>query len=72
MTDDGSATFGADGEPASAASGAPARNGEQIEVLPAQSADEAEDGEQDVMSQVEQPAKVMRIGTMIKQLLDEV
>jgi hypothetical protein len=32
------------------------------------------DGEspQDVMSQVEQPAKVMRIGTMIKQLLEEV
>ncbi len=27
---------------------------------------------QDVMSQVEQPAKVMRIGTMIKQLLEEV
>jgi hypothetical protein len=35
---------------------------------------EAGDGarEQDVMSQVEQPAKVMRIGTMIKQLLEEV
>ncbi|MDQ2836121.1 MAG: bacterial proteasome activator family protein [Actinomycetota bacterium] len=34
----------------------------------------AEDGEevQDVMAQVEQPAKVMRIGTMIKQLLEEV
>ncbi|HTZ45708.1 MAG TPA: bacterial proteasome activator family protein [Jatrophihabitans sp.] len=30
------------------------------------------DGPQDVMSQVEQPAKVMRIGTMIKQLLEEV
>ncbi|MDT0262218.1 bacterial proteasome activator family protein [Jatrophihabitans lederbergiae] len=28
--------------------------------------------ERDVMSQVEQPAKVMRIGTMIKQLLEEV
>ncbi|MFL6161889.1 MAG: bacterial proteasome activator family protein [Jatrophihabitantaceae bacterium] len=27
---------------------------------------------QDVMAQVEQPAKVMRIGTMIKQLLEEV
>ncbi len=27
---------------------------------------------QDIMSQVEQPAKVMRIGTMIKQLLEEV
>ena len=30
------------------------------------------DSAQDVMSQVEQPAKVMRIGTMIKQLLEEV
>jgi hypothetical protein len=30
------------------------------------------DTPQDVMSQVEQPAKVMRIGTMIKQLLEEV
>jgi hypothetical protein len=30
------------------------------------------DSPQDVMSQVEQPAKVMRIGTMIKQLLEEV
>ena len=29
-------------------------------------------GEDDVMAQVEQPAKVMRIGTMIKQLLEEV
>ena len=35
--------------------------------------DELEPGSpQDVMSQVEQPAKVMRIGTMIKQLLEEV
>lgn len=30
------------------------------------------DSAPDVMSQVEQPAKVMRIGTMIKQLLEEV
>ena len=30
------------------------------------------DATPDVMSQVEQPAKVMRIGTMIKQLLEEV
>lgn len=31
-----------------------------------------DDGEQPVTELVEQPAKVMRIGTMIKQLLDEV
>ena len=33
---------------------------------------DGEDGEQGVGSMVEQPAKVMRIGTMIKQLLEEV
>ncbi len=45
---------------------------DQILMLDAQRP--AEDGEevQDVMAQVEQPAKVMRIGTMIKQLLEEV
>jgi hypothetical protein len=30
------------------------------------------EGDNDIASQVEQPAKVMRIGTMIKQLLEEV
>jgi hypothetical protein len=35
------------------------------------SAESGDDGH-DVMAQVEQPAKVMRIGTMIKQLLEEV
>jgi len=44
--------------------------GEQVIVLPG--GNEADSGEPDVMSQVEQPAKVMRIGTMIKQLLEEV
>ena len=44
--------------------------GENIIVVGAQHADG--DSAQDVMSQVEQPAKVMRIGTMIKQLLEEV
>ena len=34
--------------------------------------DQPERGEDDLMAQVEQPAKVMRIGTMIKQLLEEV
>ncbi len=33
---------------------------------------QAEETEDDVTSMVEQPAKVMRIGTMIKQLLEEV
>ena len=35
-------------------------------------AEEAEEAEFDPSSMVEQPAKVMRIGTMIKQLLEEV
>jgi hypothetical protein len=39
---------------------------------PGADADADADAPQDVMSQVEQPAKVMRIGTMIKQLLEEV
>jgi len=39
---------------------------------PGQAEQGGADGSQDVMSQVEQPAKVMRIGTMIKQLLEEV
>jgi hypothetical protein len=34
--------------------------------------DEAEDGDTSVTELVEQPAKVMRIGSMIKQLLEEV
>ncbi|AEI10713.1 Protein of unknown function DUF2587 [Cellulomonas gilvus ATCC 13127] len=34
--------------------------------------DEPEDADEDVRGMVAQPAKVMRIGTMIKQLLDEV
>ena len=75
MTDDASATgspvevdgaVGANG--AGTASGATS-DAEQVVLL---QAGEAEDAEQDVMSQVEQPAKVMRIGTMIKQLLEEV
>ena len=37
-----------------------------------EAAEQAGGTAQDVMSQVEQPAKVMRIGTMIKQLLEEV
>ncbi len=37
-----------------------------------QGADQGREREEDLASMVEQPAKVMRIGTMIKQLLDEV
>ena len=36
------------------------------------SEDAADDGQRSVTDLVEQPAKVMRIGTMIKQLLEEV
>ena len=47
---------------------------DNIEVLPGLEADEAalSDGQRSVTDLVEQPAKVMRIGTMIKQLLEEV
>ncbi len=49
------------------------QSGEQVIMLGGQpdAHPDAEDT-QDVMGQVEQPAKVMRIGTMIKQLLEEV
>ena len=40
--------------------------------VPQQSSDEEGDQQQGVGAMVEQPAKVMRIGTMIKQLLEEV
>jgi hypothetical protein len=39
---------------------------------PAAEVEDADDGTEDVTTLVGQPAKVMRIGTMIKQLLDEV
>jgi len=69
MTDDASVPGEAAGRSADGPDG-PAQDAEQIVLL--QAAADAEDGGQDVMSQVEQPAKVMRIGTMIKQLLEEV
>jgi hypothetical protein len=69
MTDDASATGGPVEVDGAYGAGAPS-DAEQVVLL--QAASEAADGEQDVMSQVEQPAKVMRIGTMIKQLLEEV
>jgi hypothetical protein len=48
---------------------------ESAEIVQRDDADSAVDGEMDgdaIAAQVEQPAKVMRIGTMIKQLLEEV
>ncbi|HEX4729212.1 MAG TPA: bacterial proteasome activator family protein [Jatrophihabitans sp.] len=47
-------------------------DGRPTAVGPDDAADQPEQADDDVMSQVEQPAKVMRIGTMIKQLLEEV
>lgn len=46
----------------------PDDTGDNIEVIPAN----RDDDERSVTDLVEQPAKVMRIGTMTKQLLDEV
>ena len=73
MTDEPTGSETPDGQPASTGLDG---QGDQVVVLPpgAPGGDGAEDddGERDLMSQVEQPAKVMRIGTMIKQLLDEV
>jgi proteasome activator-like protein len=40
--------------------------------LPAEATDEADGGNTDPAGQIAQPAKVMRIGSMIKQLLEEV
>lgn len=47
---------------------------DDIEILPAadQPDSPSEDGPPEAADMVEQPAKVMRIGTMIKQLLEEV
>ncbi|HEX8093864.1 bacterial proteasome activator family protein [Jatrophihabitans sp.] len=75
MTDEPTGSYTTDAQPVSASD--PAGDGEQVVVLPPGAAvdgsgAEEQDGERDLMSQVEQPAKVMRIGTMIKQLLEEV
>ncbi|MEO6500818.1 MAG: bacterial proteasome activator family protein [Jatrophihabitantaceae bacterium] len=65
-----------DGDPGTYTSGDQPAAGEPTvadQVVVLQPGDEdAEDRHLDLMSQVEQPAKVMRIGTMIKQLLEEV
>lgn len=51
-----------------------ANNDDDIEIITGQQGDEPEGGEEQrsITDLVEQPAKVMRIGTMIKQLLEEV
>jgi Protein of unknown function (DUF2587) len=45
---------------------------EEVEPAEAPDSEVAETDEDPIMAQIEQPAKVMRIGTMIKQLLEEV
>jgi hypothetical protein len=45
---------------------------QSTELEPVDPQVEADDGTESITSQVEQPAKVRRIGTMIKQLLEEV
>ncbi|MGI8666084.1 MAG: bacterial proteasome activator family protein [Jatrophihabitans sp.] len=57
--------------PSNPAEDQPGFGSDQVVVIGGAGADGA-DVAQDVMGQVEQPAKVMRIGTMIKQLLEEV
>ena len=47
-------------------------DGQPIGVLDPSGEVDGDTGEGSVASMVEQPAKVMRIGTMIKQLLEEV
>ena len=54
--------IGPDGQPVSSSSGR----------TPGTDADDADDDQQPLTELVEQPAKVMRIGSMIRQLLDEV
>ena len=74
MTDEPTGYPTTDAQPASASGGGPDGDSQPVVVLPPGegAGGQAGDGERDPMSQVEQPAKVMRIGTMIKQLLDEV
>jgi hypothetical protein len=64
------ARFDEDGQPVAGSAGAAAGPDPEVVLLdpPADSGDEPED----LTAQVQQPAKVMRIGTMIKQLLEEV
>src|SRR5947209_19754143 len=47
-------------------------DGQPVGTMPLPGGQESEDGAEDPGSLVQQPAKVMRIGSMIKQLLEEV
>ncbi|GAB2473519.1 bacterial proteasome activator family protein [Jatrophihabitans fulvus] len=59
--------------PSSEAPGEDSSSKESKELAPADRPDESDRSDiDDITGQVEQPAKVMRIGTMIKQLLEEV
>ncbi len=55
-----------------AAARTPDPSGSVIEVVADTEGDDSSDATESPTGQVEQPAKVMRIGTMIKQLLEEV
>jgi len=72
MTDDASAPYAAQEQPGPEQPEQGGPEAEQVVLLQSPPAGEDSDGQPDLMSQVEQPAKVMRIGTMIKQLLEEV
>ncbi|MBM7368237.1 bacterial proteasome activator family protein [Gordonia hydrophobica] len=65
----GSATPGDPGNPSDPAFGQPA---DGSIILPGAPTADGTEQQHDVAGMVEQPAKVMRIGTMIKQLLEEV
>lgn len=69
-TDDGDhvVVVGPDGQPVTG----PAAQLLAAKAAEAQAGDDAKDGGESLSDMVEQPAKVMRIGTMIKQLLEEV
>jgi len=47
-------------------------DGQPVVVAPAEAQEGEGDGDRDITELVEQPAKVMRIGSMIRQLLEEV
>lgn len=63
---------GADGAPVGASVGGAPVGAAGQDSVPEEASGNAKPGEQDLGELVEQPAKVMRIGTMIKQLLEEV
>lgn len=65
--------IGPDGQPLTTPTAAiDAKSQEAQEAHPAEAAGSNDSGTESLADMVEQPAKVMRIGTMIKQLLEEV